>query len=232
MRSSIQSHLIPARSPVASSVDPLSVLPPALMEQVKKEVEAGAEETKKAGKYKIQIMFKSDRSDRAPIAFSLSFWESGKRLHGGGDEMMFVCRRHQDAPRVGPGDIVRPSQLASPNGCGNLIPGDMISGNVAICPHCNSRHLTSQIGDSVFYRAGAEEAAAIIANWWRRLECSADLFAKYLPADPRTAYMRSTEGVLKARRLRGLTIYPLARIIKDTSSGATVESRFKAFILA
>ena len=67
-----------------------------------KEINTAKAERKLKAKHKIQIWFKSDRSLTKPIAFSLSAWQSGLRLHGGGDEMMFICRRHEKARHVAP----------------------------------------------------------------------------------------------------------------------------------
>lgn len=205
---------------------------PELLDRIKTEVAKGKDEQEKMAEYKIQIVFSSDRSIAKPVSFSLSFWESGKRLHGGGDEMMFICRRHADAPRVTPKDIVVPNAKATERGCDGLISGGLTQGGILVCPHCHTKHTTDQVGDSVFYRCTSDQAAHILAHWWRKLGHKADLYSKFTPTDPRTIAMRDTYGWQKARELRGLTIYPLARIIEDTSVGATVESRFKAFLLA
>jgi hypothetical protein len=186
---------------------------------------------KKAG-HKIQLWFKSDRKLHGDVAFSLSFWESGKRMHGGGDEMMFVCRRHVQAPKVQPFEVVSPKTKAGPRGCDGLIPGGLVQAGRVICPHCQTHHHTEQIGDSIFYRTTMSKAADILAYWWRKLNCDADIYVKYTPADPRVILMGRAVGLEKARRLKGLTVYPLERIIKDTAAGSTVESRFKALLTA
>ena len=74
-------------------------------EQLRKEKEKALNANKIKGKYKIQIWFRSDRSLSKPIAFSLSAWQSGMRLHGGGDEMMFICQRHKEARNLMPQEL-------------------------------------------------------------------------------------------------------------------------------
>lgn len=205
----------------------------ALIDRIQEEVKKGLEEQAKKAGYKIQITFRSDRSIHRPIAYTLSFWESGKRLHGGGDEMMWVCRRNEGAPLSPPPDVLAAKVKATPRGCDSLIPGSLASpqGDI-VCPHCQMGHKTHLIGDSIFYRTSVDQCSHILADWWRKLDHNADIYAKFTPKDPRTIAMADAYGWRRARELKGLTIYPLSRIIQDTLAGATVESRFKSFITA
>lgn len=192
------------------------------------ESEKTAKEMAARGDYKIQLWFQSERSGHKPVAYTLSVWESGKRLHGGGDECMFICKRHRDAPK--PFDVVG---VKNPLGCGNFISGDLVGldGQV-VCPHCFARHKVTEIGDSAFFRTSMDRAASILEEWWMKLQGNADLYVKYAPYDIRVKMMRDAYGMQKARELKGMTIYPLANIIKDTSNGASVQARFKALLLA
>jgi hypothetical protein len=192
-----------------------------------------AKEQAEKADYKIQVWFTSDRRQTGPCSYTLSFWESGKRLHGGGDEMMFVCRRHAHAPKVTPLDVVGPQAKVGQSGCGMLIPGDhMLPGNFLVCPHCHTKHRSDQVADSIFYRTDITAASKILAKWWRKLDHNADIYVKYCPTDPRVQLMAQSMGIRKAREMKGLTIYPLKRIITDTSAGASVESRFRALLTA
>ena len=202
-----------------------------LNQKLQKEAEKSAEEMAKRADFKIQIWFRSTRSMYEPLAYTLSFWESGKRLHGGGDEMMFICRRHNHAPKLQPFDMAM-AKTPSVRGCDGLIPGGLADTGTIVCPHCHVRHRPDQIGDSIFYRTTVAQAATILATWWRRLGNRADLYAKYNPQDPRSIMMAQNYDPRTAREKKGLTIYPLQNILKDTLSGATLESRFKAFITA
>ena len=193
---------------------------------------ADEERQSKKGDFKIQIWFTSDRRT-ADASYTLSFWESGKRLHGGGDEMMFVCRRHEHAPRIKPFEVAHAKVNISPKGCDGLIPGGLVgAGGLVVCPHCQTRHRSEIIADSIFYRSSMTKASEILAKWWRKMNHNADIYVKYCPTDPRVILMSKTMSPKKARELEGLTIYPLENIIKDTNAGSTVESRFRALITA
>lgn len=188
-------------------------------------------------KWKIQVWIKSGRSINKPLAFTISFWESGKRLHGGGDESAFICRRGPQAPKparppfLAVGKSPFPSE-ASVDGCDGVIPGELAAGGYVVCPHCGVRWDTEHIGDSLFYRVPVEIAATLITEWFRKLGSSCDIYLKFRDEDIRTKMMARDFGVHTARRLKGMCIYPLLHIIEDTAGGATLESRFKAMLLA
>lgn len=206
------------------------------LEALKKEKEAAVNAAKLKGKYKIQIWFKSDRSLKKPIAFSLSAWQSGMRLHGGGDEMMFMCRRHATVRNLMPDELKFRSAIhtVTPTlrGCGLFIPGENSVNGRVICPHCGANHDAEHVGDAVFYRLSADKAAKVLVDWYHKLEGCADLYAKYTPLDPRTVMMAKSIDAQTAREKKGLTIYPWNNIIQDTANGSSLESRFKSFILA
>ena len=207
-----------------------------LMKKIREEQVKNLNDKKVKGKYKIQIWFRSDRSLTKPIAFSLSAWQSGMRLHGGGDEMMFLCRKHKNAKDAMPAEVKFMASASNANltkrGCGLFIPGENNINGTVVCPHCGIQHHEESIGDSVFYRLSADKAAAVLVDWYRKLDSCADIYAKYSPVDPRTVNMAKEQDIKTAREKKGLTIYPWTNILQDTANGATLESRFKAFILA
>ena len=205
-------------------------------EALRKEKEQALNAHKIKGKYKIQIWFKSDRSNKKPIAFSVSAWQSGMRLHGGGDEMMFLCKRHAGVRDLLPSEMqyrtIDNKVKPTPRGCGLFIPGENSVNGRVMCPHCGANHDQEHVGDAVFFRLSADNAAKVLVNWYKKLESCADLYAKYTPLDPRTILMSQAVDPRTAREKKGLTIYPWKNILEDTANGSTLESRFKAFILA
>lgn len=210
---------------------PSPVLTAALSERIEAENERRKAAMDARAKYKMQIWFRSNRSTKKPLEFSLSFWESGKRLHGGGDEALFLCRRNTDAPRISLADqmMVRNGRI----GCDSLISGEIAEETgVVVCPNCYTRHKLTEIGDAIFYRLTVDQAAEKLAWWFRKIGGNADLYAKYCPTDPRVAMMSRHYDARTAQEKKGLTIYPLANLLKDTLAGASLEGRIKAFITA
>lgn len=201
-----------------------------------------SEDLEKAGKisrakWKIQIWIKSDRSIHKPLVFSLSFWESGKRLHGGGDESAFVCRRNPGAPMPPkpPFAAIGRSPFkaeATTEGCNGVILGEYAQHGRVVCPHCGVQWDTEHIADSIFYRVPVERAGVIISDWFHKLEDSCDLYIKYRAQDIRTKMMAQHYGLAEAIRLKGLAIYPLAHIMTDAANGTPIEALVKRVLLA
>lgn len=203
-----------------------------LQKQILEDKAATEKEMATKATYKIQVRFRHNRTGRTHTAVTLSFWESGKRLHGGGDESMFICQRRPEAPKPKRLDVIGANN-PSVNGCSNVIPGGLAQANgLIVCPHCQQRWRTDHIGDSIFYNVDMDKLAEIIERWWHKLGRDADIFVKFDPTDPRTLAQADAFGLARARELRGLMIYPLANIIKDTLNGASVKSRFKAMLLS
>lgn len=193
-------------------------------------------------KYKVEIQFGKNRSISAlkPSTGVLLIWESGRRFHGGGDQQMYWC---------GYDDCAMPMST------------DNFAQFSVVCPHCkresfldqNSKkfHLNEvrKTGGDVqsfrrmpivysekFFKLTPAKIAELIERVWRSLGCNADIYLKYHPSDIRYQALhmtsKSIDQMEKARHLRGLHIYTLARILRDTSAGAEVRRRFLAFITA
>lgn len=173
----------------------------------------GKEEVR--AKYKIEVTFVKNRTSRGLNAVGVQIWESGKRFHGGGDEMMFWCKD---------------SRKGQDGGCWGPIPGDNIKAGVAYCPSCkkamNADLLTNMKLGNVYMDTLSKELEVI----FRQLDGDADLFLKFHKTDIRYIAMVKAKGSLVAERLKGMSIYPLKNILKDISSGADLAGRFKAFL--
>ena len=165
--------------------------------------------------YKIEIQFGKDRSMWKPFHGVMSLLLSGTKLNGGGDEKLYVCPRDDCKGIVFPDDRV---------------------GLSVVCRSCEMLWPERKLVGEIFLNLTAQNWAKALVTWFGRLEQKADIYLKYHPTDIR--YQASIEqerqkgGELlnRARNKRGLHIYPLRNIIKDTESGADLEGRFFAFI--
>jgi hypothetical protein len=77
-----------------------------------------------------------------------------------------------------------------------------------------------------------KKLAALVTDIFRKLESDADVYIKYHPTDIRSVALNNPNSLDKGRMSRGLTIYPIFNIIKDTANGASVEGRFEALFSA
>lgn len=192
----------------------------ALDKLLKKEVRA---------KYKLEVQFGKDRTTVVkPFAGVMSCWLSGTKFHGGGDEKIFEC------PRCG--KWIFPDQIdqrtiqqagKAPEFC-----------SISVCGHCGGIWRSEQTIGERFFKLTTQNWAHAILRMFRRLDMDADIYLKFHPDDIRYRTMmemardRGGEEVAKARRNRGLHIYPLKNIIIDTQNGAELYGRIKAFITA
>lgn len=167
--------------------------------------------------YKIEIMFGPKRTPQGPNSVLIQMWESGKRLNGEGDDLMYWCK-----------SVRRGNQA----GCGSPIPSGAIHVGLAHCPNCNQMIKASELtGQYVLRAISTMKLAEEIEKVFHMLKDNADIYCKYNPDDIRyQAAMK--ENPERGRRLRGLFIYPLKNILKDTAAGSTLQARFRAFLSA
>ena len=193
-------------------------------------------------KYKIEIHFGKDRSGsnlRSSVG-AILIWESGRRFHGGGDDKMYWC---------GYPDCDRP------------IKTELFGFFHVVCPSCKRECFLANVDrDTIIQQAKKEgkswealtrmptvtgeklfrlppnKLAKELERHWRNLDCHADIYVKYHPSDIRYRALeenaKTPDQLEKARRLRGLMIYPLKNILKDTVGGASVQKRFYALVTA
>ncbi len=164
-------------------------------------------------KFKIEIKFRGDRKLFGDNSIGWQVYESGKHLHGGGDELVYWCiSRKEDG-----------------TGCGAPIIGSNIIQGVALCMSCKRQINASMLTSNFVIKMTMHKLATECAKLWRKLDGSADIYCKYSREDIRYKIMEQKVGAEKARALQGLFIYPLSNIIKDCSAGASLESRLEAF---
>jgi hypothetical protein len=166
-------------------------------------------------KYKIEVFFGKDRTIKGPNVVQLQFFQSGMKLHGGGDDLMFLCRNEDGT-----------------QGCRAFIPSDAFRGGIAICPSCQKAIKGEAMAERLIANFSTKQLAEEISKFWRQLGCSADIYCKYDPTDIRYKTMVEKFGTKKAKKLRGMHIYPLRNILQDTAAGASLENRVFAFLTA
>lgn len=176
--------------------------------------ESGLVKEKRAA-FKIEVTFGVGRTTKGPNLLGIQVWESGKRLNGGGDDLSFWCLSNNKK---------------NPAGCGGIITSQYIKGGIAYCPHCEKGVNANLLTNMKIGRVGTKNLADLLEKLFRQLDSNADIYLKYHKTDIRYAAMEQAKGVAVARRLRGMHIYPLKNILKDTAHGASVSGRFLAFL--
>lgn len=90
------------------------------------------------------------------------------------------------------------------------------------------------IRDCIMVAATPDHIATLLARLWDDLEGDADLYLKY---NPQAIREQMSQGVFNYVRPNWdeeeeLAIYPVENILKDTLHGASLQGRFKSFIMS
>lgn len=183
-------------------------------------------------KYKLEVQFGKDRTSRgAPFAGVMSGWLSGTKFHGGGDEKIFECPECE--AWILPHQITQRTVVSKVNG--KDVEEFM---SLSFCGGCAKAWPSANTIGERFVKLSEQDWAHAILRMLQRLEMDADIYLKYHPTDIRyqaameMARNRGGEEIAKARRNRGLHIYPLKNIIRDTKHGSDLYGRIRAFINA
>lgn len=189
-------------------------------------------------KYKLEVQFGKGRVGRGmrsaqPFAGVMSAWLSGSKFHGGGDEKIFECPAPDCGAWILPHQITQKTVVRKEGG--KEIEEFM---SLSYCGECAKIWRSEQTTGERLYKLTEQNWAYAILQMFRRLGMDADIYLKYHPEDIRykaameVARNRGGEELAKARKNRGLHIYPLKNIIKDTKHGSDLYGRIRAFINA
>lgn len=179
--------------------------------------------SKKLAKFKLEVQFGRDHHvDGRPTPGVLTIWESGSKLHGGGDALLYVC----------------PGKYNKVSTCDGVIPDALNGRAVVICPHCMTAWKDVDLIGQRFLRVPIVKWADAIYYWFIKLHLNSDIRVKYFYDDIRKAseheQMKQLKGeVLEKARSdarRSTRIYPLQHIIKDVNAGADLHKRILAFL--
>lgn len=173
-------------------------------------------------KYKIEVFFAHTRKLHGPSVGALSLWESGSKLHGGGDAKVYLC----------------PGKSLNKNDCESILPDHANGYGFLVCPSCQTVWKGSQVHGEVIGNWTMRTWAETIYRYFCKLGHNADVYLKYPAEDLRKAakleqeQQRMGEDLARVRNRRIQYIYPLKNLLKDVSNGADTLSRFYAFLTA
>jgi hypothetical protein len=215
---------------------------PEEQEKMARKIQAALKSEEIKAKYKVELQFGKNRSISTlkPSVGVMLIWESGKRFHGGGDQQMYWCgfddcQFPMSTDNFGFYHVVCPTCnrenfLDKPSKDDHILEARRMGKNTA-----SFKGMPIVFGER-YFNLTPPKIADLIEKVWRRLGCNADIYIKYHPSDIRYRAMFETaktqDDLEKARRLRGLLIYPLARILKDTSTGAEARKQFLKLVTA
>jgi hypothetical protein len=175
-------------------------------------------------KYKIEILLGKSRSSAVPIPGAMSFWKSGARFHGGGDDKLYLC----------------PGLSLDRSRCHSIIQDACNTSKGVICPACGTVWRHEDVIGEVFLKLSIRKWSEAVYRYFRLLEYNCDIYLKFAPDDIRNVALSQVDkqtfrGECKlenVRTKRSKAIYPLKNILYDTNAGADLLGRFHAFLTA
>lgn len=179
---------------------------------------------KVVAKYKLEILFGAARSTREATAGALTFWASGSKLHGGGDDKIYLC----------------PGRSLKVNDCQAPLLSDYNAGGQIVCPTCGNLWKSEVCVGELFFKLTMRGWADVIHRYFRLFDCDCDIYLKHARDDIRSIALaqskrqtwKGSQQLDKARNERARYIYPLHNIVQDTNAGADLLARFYAFLTA
>ena len=177
-------------------------------------------------RYKLDVIFQRERSAHRAYPGMIVAWTNGSFSHGGGDEAVYFCTSRVEAKDGGERTCLAPIDLK------------LISGRVAVCPSCRTAVRPQELQGQRFARLHTQQWAELITKYFQLLECSADIRIGVFASDLRRVSNeelerdRGGERLYRARNNRTYVIYPLSAIVRDTTAGADMQDRIKAFLSA
>ena len=176
-------------------------------------------------KFLLDVYFNEERSVHKPFSGFLMAWTNGGFAHGGGDEKVYFC----------PSKVDRNGQTKI---CAAPMPPNLIKHGVGICVACQQPSRGKDFVGEVYFKLGVSSWAAVLERYFFRLECNADIRLGIMRGDlRRTTALEQTgerQGELleNLRHRREWLRYSLRSIVKDGTTGATLDSRLNAFLRA
>ncbi len=177
-------------------------------------------------KYKIDLNLGRGFSLIKPSHGALTFWESGKKFHGGGDCKLYIC----------------PGKERGISQCDAFIPDSSQGQGFLFCPKCDNVWKGEDVGGEILARLTPKGWAEAMMKYFIKLELNCDLRIKYVidiggKADIRIAASKEQERELRGEALeiprqKNTRIYLMKDIIRDTAAGAELYQRILAFITA
>ncbi len=174
-------------------------------------------------KYKIELFMNGkERGLNRPYGGILCIWESGTKLHGGGDEKVYEC----------------PAESFGYPPCNGLMGSSFQGYGHLVCPLCKRVWKGEQVHGDRIARLSIQNWAHLTYNYFIRLNHNADIYLKYLRYDLHAAAAIELDkdhggeklGQVRIKRMK--VIYPLKNLIKDTASGKDILSCLRSFLAA
>jgi len=200
---------------------PQDDLDPELDAKIKK-LAAAFDPRETKAQFKLELFFAGGPRRMEEVKGVAAFWTNGGHLNGQGDLSVYLC----------------PQILSSGKPCLEPIDVGVSAGGKVVCTRCRRLSTTKALVGQILLKATMQRWATVTTHLFHVLHCNADIRicvereSIQRAAEDEFARDRGGEEYEKVAQNREWITYPLANIIKDTASGAGLESRIRAFLEA
>lgn len=170
--------------------------------------------------FKLEVFFLGGPRKTVATKGIVTFFTNGGYLNGGGDAAVYLCPQPTEAGLT----------------CMAPIDAQFVLPKEAICTKCRRISQAKDLIGQMVYNATLERWGTILVGLFHTLNCGADLVidiereSLHKAKDAEMDKDRGGEVYESVYRKRERITYPLRNILQDTSSGAGLEARFKAFL--
>jgi hypothetical protein len=174
-------------------------------------------------RYKLEVFFNTRYRDKPYHGLVMAFTNGGFD-HGGGDAAIYFCAKPD------PND---PTKY-----CHGIVPLEFINKKMALCPKCQRPSRPTELAGQVGYYQTTQFWAATLLRAYRAVECNADIMLHHYEGDLRGVTELEQKKQMHGEKLNALraqrraVVYTQARIVEDVTAGASLEARFRAFLMA
>ena len=154
-------------------------------------------------KYKIEVHFNKSRTTSGPNTAAITIFESGARLNGDGDELVYLCTERDRGLALNMPNVRDRPVIRGYDGCGSVIPGENLRGGVAMCPSCQSTISSESLTSTLLVNLTTKKLSVLVTDVFRKLESNADIYIKYHPTDIRSQALNNPSKLDATRMSRG-----------------------------
>jgi len=174
-------------------------------------------------KYKIEVILPPRRKKNEAIACAVTAFKSGGNIHGGGDELLYLCRNENDA-KIGCGAVLKSNPMVG------TIDGGVVT--VFYCDNCKKYVNRELLSSTFLYKLPLKKLAENIYGLFRKLDSNADIYLKHVHVDVRDAASRGGDKMMQVPQRMEYAIYTLKNIFKDTANDSQVLRKIEGFLTA
>jgi hypothetical protein len=174
-----------------------------------------------SAQFKLEVFFRAGARRSVPVRGIVSVFTNGGYLGGGGDASLYLCPQQlESGPCLAPIDV------------------QLMSGRQAVCVKCRRVSLRAELAGQLIFDVPMQRWASIVVRLFHALDCNADLSiciergSIHKAKELELTTHAGGEAYAKVVAAREWITYPLAHIIRDTSSGMGLETAFRAFLEA